>query len=106
MKRTSKILTAACAVVALSASLAFAADTTAKTTASAAPVSCPGAASGQMGPGMMGASAMGTGMMGSGQMGAMMNGAHMMSADQMGRGMAAGAVHMRGTGSGASGSSL
>lgn len=66
MKSISKIFAAAGAAVALSATLALAADTTPKTTADAAAYGCPGAAySGQMGPGMMGA---GYGRMGYGHM--------------------------------------
>lgn len=68
MKRFPKIFIATCAAVALSASLALAADAVApKTAASVQQVSCPGAAAagytGQMGPAMMGAGMMRQGMM-------------------------------------------
>ncbi|MDR3640096.1 MAG: hypothetical protein P4L39_02090 [Humidesulfovibrio sp.] len=66
MKRFPKILVATCAALALTASLALAADaTSAKSTVPAtAQINCPGAVSGQMGSGMMGSSQMGSGRMG------------------------------------------
>lgn len=93
MKRFPKILAATCAAVALSASLAFAADAIApKTTVPAQRVACPGAG---MGYGMM----QGRGMMasGQGQMGpGMMNGAnHRNMMDGSGQ------YHMRGAGAAA-----
>jgi|GEM_PF-5933290 hypothetical protein len=91
MKRFPKILIATCATIALSASLALAAEAvTPKTTAATQQVSCPGAAAagytGQMGPGMMNGNAMmGSGMMRQGMMNqGMMNGS--------------GQTQMRGTG--------
>lgn len=83
MKRLTKILTATCAAVALSASLALAADAISpKNTAAATQVQCPVASTGQMGYQTMGGQKMGSQVMGN----RMMNG-NTMGAGRMGSGM-------------------
>lgn len=98
MKRFPKILAATCAAVALSASLAFAADAIApKTTVPAQQVACPGARGG-MGYGMM----QGRGMMAYGQAGQGQMGPGMMNGVNHGNMMdGSGQYHMRGAGAAA-----
>ncbi|GAB6124939.1 hypothetical protein [Humidesulfovibrio idahonensis] len=94
MKRFPKILAATCAAIALTASLAIAAEATSDKTAPATtPIqaNCPGATTGQMGQGRMGQGMMGAGMMSQSQMAQNMSTNQMMNGGTMGR-------HMRGAG--------
>lgn len=92
MKRFPKLLATTCAAIALTASLAIAAEATPDKPAAAtaaAQASCPGAATGQMGQGPMGQGRMGAGMMSQGQMTQNMSTNQMMNGGTMGRHMRA-----------------